>query len=74
MPKQSDQIIETTTKGKVTGGYTLWQYTAGTWVLKKEACDEGYACGTAPKEAGAYEGEIRKTNCVPLGTQSPVAK
>lgn len=73
MPNPSDQAAATTA-GKSRGGYTLWQYSAGTWVLKKEACDEGYACGVAPREPGSYEGEVRKTNCVPVEAQISAAR
>jgi hypothetical protein len=64
MPKPDQSLPLETTKGKVTGGYTLWQYTAGTWVLKRDASEEGYECGAPPSEPGRFEGELRKMACV----------
>jgi hypothetical protein len=45
------------------GGYCLWQYTAGRWVLKKAACERGYDRGSPPSEKGDFEGHLRKTPC-----------
>jgi hypothetical protein len=54
-----------TTKGAHRGGHAVWLYTGGVWVLKKEACEAGYECGSPPQEKGSYEGEVRRTSCVP---------
>jgi hypothetical protein len=62
-PKQ--QVTLHTTGGFPKGGFAVWQYTAGAWVLRKTACEEGYECGDPPPEKGQYEGEMRKTRCVP---------
>jgi hypothetical protein len=63
-----------TTRGAIKGGHALWQYTAGSWVLKKDACEEGYECGAPPQEPGSYEGEVRKTAGVPRGGQGSAAE
>jgi hypothetical protein len=62
-PKQKP--LEGTTGGFARGGFAVWHYTRGAWVLEKNACDEGYECGSPPREKGEYEGERRKTACVP---------
>ena len=64
----------TTTRGAIKGGYALWQYTAGNWVLKKDECEEGYECGAPPQEPGSYEGEVRKTAGVPRGGRGSAAE
>jgi hypothetical protein len=60
-----------TTGGQKPGGFALWQYTAGAWVLKKDACDKGYEPGGPPRGPGRYEGEIRKTAGVPRPEKGP---
>jgi hypothetical protein len=64
MPDPKQQRELETTRGFSRGGFAVWQYTGGTWVLRKTACEEGYECGSPPSERGQYEGEMRKTACV----------
>jgi hypothetical protein len=74
MADTGKQQPEQTTRGVTKGGYALWQYTASSWVLKKDACEGGYECSAPPREPGSYQGEVRKTACVPSPGQGQAAK
>jgi hypothetical protein len=50
---------------KQAAGYCVWQYQAGTWVLKKVQCSPDFEAGSPPREKGAYEGECKRGACVP---------
>ena len=49
--------------GILRGGFCLWQFTEGRWVLKKESCEPGYEQGLPPVEKGTFEGHLVKTPC-----------
>ena len=52
--------------GKPDVGHAVWQYTAGSWALKKAEPAPGFECGPPPRGPGKYEGEVRRTPCVPV--------
>jgi len=54
-------------------GYSLWEYTGGTWLLRLERCGEGHESSGPPQEKGSYEGEIRRKSCVPKNLLAPAA-
>jgi hypothetical protein len=50
--------------GGIRGGYSLWRYAEGKWVLQKDACEPGYE-SSPPQESGSFEGEFRRTAARP---------
>jgi hypothetical protein len=46
--------------GGIRGGYCIWRYAGGKWLLVKDACEPGFL-GRPPRENGNYEGEFRRT-------------
>jgi hypothetical protein len=51
--------------GGIQGGYSLWRYAEGKWVLEKDACAPGFE-SKPPQAKGTYEGEIRRTPGLPV--------
>jgi hypothetical protein len=51
--------------GLLRGGYCVWAYTQGQWVLQKAACEPGFECGPPPAEPGLFDGDVRRTVCRP---------
>jgi hypothetical protein len=57
--------LYTTRSGPSKTGHSVWHYSAARgWVLRKRACMPGYE-PAPPQEPGGYEGELKRTACVP---------
>jgi len=51
-----------TTSGNYGSNYGMWQWTAGTWILREDHCN--YGCHAVPPDGpGDYEGQIVVTAC-----------
>ncbi len=62
----------TTTEGKAAGGYGIWEYSRGTWMLRRLVCGVGFAPGEPPEQAGRFEGELIRKYCEPVELDVPV--